>query len=220
MSLKRFALVALLVAVLSLGTSSAWANSLPAGGTVTSPDSLTMPAGDFLTQSTTLYQLDSNGNPTINVGTLYSAVAGTPGNYDFVYQMYSNGTDANGFNTLVVNDFSNLAVDVGWTQSSILGNPLGAFAPSQVSRASGVGNIINWNFSPNVTGWSDVLIVATNSVDYTSTLDYTGDDSPSLAFSAFGPSGGAAELPEPSCMMGLFGLLSMAGLGLAWRRKR
>ncbi|MGO9112452.1 MAG: hypothetical protein ACLP9L_24745 [Thermoguttaceae bacterium] len=210
---KKFALLLML----ALGTSPAWSDSLPVGGTVTPPlESLPTLSGPVDAQTSSSLLVFGVGP---SYGTLYSEVVGTPGNYDFLYQFQSNGTDPDGFNSLVIHSFTGVTTDVGWSSSPISGFALGnagAFAPSQVNRPT--ADLINWDFSPAVTGWSDVLLVATNAASYTTVSNYTTDTDPAYG-SAYVPFGGAL-VPEPSCVMGLFGLLSMAGLGLVWKWKR
>ncbi len=72
------------------------------------------------------------------------------------------------------------------------------------------------SFAPGTQ--SVVFVVQTNASEYTQGLAYSQDGGASNRVAAYVPSG--QVVPEPSCVAGLLGLISMAGIGLVFRRKR
>jgi len=237
MFLKRIAVVAMVGAMLALGTSAGWANMLAPGGQV-SADSFGAISGTSPAPALTDNWVIPFTNPlSLENGTVTSAVISDPnnvfgaGDLDFIYQITAKAVPmASQYNieTFSNDTFTGFETDVG-IATSAPGFVAGTATPVTMGVSRSIpGDTINWSFSPTnfqvstsaVT--SVILVVQTNATNYS--LGYIGviDSGSGGAAPTYEPAPATttSSVPEPSRVVGLLGLLSIAGIGLVWRRAR
>lgn len=196
---------------LALAATSAFANTISPGGTG-APDALTIGAGSTLvaTISGTISPGTFTADYTENV---YSDPTNTfcAGCYDFTYVIHNTGTigvveRATGFSFDHV-----ILTDVGWTAG-------GGKAPTSVDRSLN-GNVVGFNFLASdeigAGQTSDVLIIMTNSMNYTQGFVSLQDGTAGSAI-GLAPAG---VTPEPMSMGLLGGGLALLGVA-RWRRNK
>jgi len=225
MIVKKFSFVAMLGALVALGASSASATLLAPNGSTFTQDYTSLPSGTTLIAESVQNIVD-NTIGSVNYGsiggTLDSAVLldGATGHYDFIYQLTANSLDSSGYENLAVSSFATpVTTDVSYltTAPAVVGLTNfvnGTVAPFATVRSGGAGVSLTWDFIPNFTAASTyTLVVKTNANTYQTTIDQVNDTDTYQATAL-------VPVPEPSCLAGLVGLVSVGGVGIVWPRKR
>jgi hypothetical protein len=87
------------------------------------------------------------------------------GDLDFLYYLEDDSTSADTLGRLTASNFSGVTTDVGY--SSFYG---GAVAPTLITRGSGTGDTIGFNFTPGGLPQDDLsylLVIKTNATNFT-----------------------------------------------------
>jgi len=209
------------------------------------PVQTTLPLGATIVKE----ESSSYSVPGTISGYIISAVVQLPGttSLDFLYQFTNNaGGSASVSQPEVLDILPAYTTSVGYLQGSgisAIGSPpfvaTGSILPAGgIDRANyqaGAVTELIFDFTKNGSSQapafpafgpgtqSVVFVVQTNATSYANGSAFSQDGGPSTdvpAYVPFGTANPTVPVPEPTCLMGIFGLASMAGLGIVWRRKR
>jgi len=158
-------------------------------------------------------------NQTVFTATLTYAVYRTAaGTLDFVYQITNSAGSMDSLERLANSRFRNVTTDVGYSATDIAGGVFsnsGTVVPTQVTRSSGLGDIVGFNFdtaiAPGAT--TQILVIRTNARSF-STGSSSIINGGTANYGTFQPT------PEPTSLVLLGSCLAGLGATAGWRRFR
>jgi VPDSG-CTERM motif len=120
----------------------------------------------------------------------------------FIYQVQLT---AGSLNSIALDGFGNIAVDVGYTTGNGAGLPPGNVAPSSVNRSSD-GSVITFDFNPDISGVTTyALIIDTSLTTFTQGIGLVqdGDQGNAPIFVPNVPDGGTTAMMLGAGLSGL-----------------
>jgi len=168
------------------------------------------------------------GNPLISANLANAVYRNSAGTLDFLYQLTNNANSVP-ISSIAVNNFSGVVTRAGYLTGALPANATGVFVaptggalpPTIVQRGPAGSALLFDGFTVPAGSTTNVFFVSTNFTNF----NQLGQ---ALAAATTQANGGAvftqkfqptAAIPEPSTFA-MVGLMSMAGLGFAWKRRR
>jgi len=167
------------------------------------------------------------GNPLISANLANAVYRNSAGTLDFLYQLTNNANSVP-ISSIAVNNYAGVITRAGYLTGALPANATGVFVasagslpPTTVQRGPAGADLLFDGFTVPAGTISNVFFVSTNFTNFNAlgqalAAATTQANGGAVFITKFQPT---AAIPEPSTFA-MVGLMSMAGLGFAWKRRR